>query len=123
MSGGRAPEVGFPDAARLDCGIVLTYSKASFVPSVGESVPCPRHGYCAVAARETTGRRPPRSSRPPARRSTRELADFLSRRPVATVHVLRGHRFTLRVIAAAQKEGLVDVDLLSGRVALRSARC
>ncbi|WP_369131819.1 hypothetical protein [Modestobacter sp. I12A-02662] len=47
--------------------------------------------------------------------------DFLSLRPVTTVHTLRRHRFTLRVVAAAQRDGLLDVDLVTGRVALRPA--
>lgn len=120
MVGGQDPEHRLADSARLSCGRVLTYSSSSFVPAVGESVPCSRHGYCQVAAQETSGRRRRRESQPPAPRSTGELAAFLDRRPVTTVHVLRGHRFTLRVLAAAQEEGLVDVDLLSGRVALRT---
>jgi hypothetical protein len=122
MAGGEGRRAQSTNTARLGCGILLTYSASSFVPDVGERVPCPRHGYCAVAARETTERRRPRPSQLPARRSTGELVEFLSQRAVTSVHVLRGHRFTLRVLAAAQKEGLVDVDLLSGRVALRSGR-
>jgi hypothetical protein len=47
-----------------------------------------------------------------------ELITFLRGRPVTTVHALRRERFTLRVIAAAQHDGLVDVDLVTGRVAL-----
>jgi hypothetical protein len=56
------------------------------------------------------------------RRSVRELADFLAQRPVTTVGILRKNRFTLRVVVAAQKEGLVDVNLAIGRVALQGGR-
>jgi hypothetical protein len=104
-------------AARLGCGTVLTYEAASLVPEVGEEVPCPRHGYCAVAMRERIDRRPSGLSPVPPRRSTRELADFLAPGSVTTLSVLRSNRFTLRIVVAAQKEGLVDVDLISGRVA------
>jgi len=119
MAGGQRSRARSTNTATLGCGVVLTFSASSFVPEVDERVPCPRHGYCAVSARRTTER--PRR-RPPARRSTRELAEFLSEQPVTSVHVLRGHRFTLRVVAAAEKEGLLDLDLLSGRVALRRGR-
>jgi hypothetical protein len=107
-------------AARLGCGTVLTYAASSLVPDVGENVPCPRHGYCPVSGRE--GARGGRTGTfpVPPRRSTSELAQFLAPRLVTTVAVLRRNRFTLRVVATAQKEGLVDVDLVSGRVALRS---
>ena len=121
MAGRRGTERQHAGVARLGCGVVLTYAASSFVPEVGAEVPCPRHGYCAVAARETIRRRR-RSSLVPSPRSTGEMAEFLSERPVTTVHVLRSQRFTLRIVAAAQKEGLVDVDLLSGRVALRDRR-
>ena len=107
-------------AARLGCGTVLTYDSESLTPEVGENVPCPRHYYCAVAARETIGRRRPATSQAPPRRSTSELADFLRPREVSTVGILRRNRFTLRVLVAAQKQGLVEVDLVSGRVALLS---
>ncbi|MGY1590904.1 hypothetical protein ACI79D_02890 [Geodermatophilus sp. SYSU D00708] len=52
------------------------------------------------------------------RRSQRELIAFLRGRPVTSVHALRREHFSLRVITAAQDEGLVDVDVVSGRVAL-----
>jgi hypothetical protein len=99
---------------------VLTYAASSFVPEVGEDVPCPRHGYCPVAGRERVRRGRSSTYRVPPRRSTSELADFLAPRLVTTVGVLRRNHFTLRVVVAAQKEGLVDVDLVSGRVALLS---
>jgi len=120
MASRRGHNAQRADVARLGCGLELSYAAPSFVPDVGANVPCPRHGYCAVAARATSRRQRPRLSEAPARRSTGELAEFLSRRPVTTVHVLRRERFTLRVVAAAEREGLVDLDPLSGRVALRT---
>ena len=48
------------------------------------------------------------------------LVDFLRSRPETTVDVLRAQRFSLRIVVAAQEKGLVDVDLVSGRVALRT---
>ena len=107
-------------AARLGCGTVLTYDSESLTPEVGENVPCPRHYYCAVAARHRLGTGRSGTSQAPPRRSTSELAEFLRPRQVSTVAVLRRNRFTLRVVVAAQKEGLVEVDLVSGRVALLS---
>ena len=107
-------------AATLACGVLLSYSLPSFVPAVGEDVPCPRHGYCAVAAREVAGGQRFGVPRAAARRSPRELVDFLQSRPETSVHVLRARRFTLRIVVAAQRKGLVDVDLVSGRVALRT---
>ena len=115
----RKPRPTVP-AARVGCGTVLTYDTFALVPAVGEDVPCSRHGYCLVAARERYDRRRPGVSHIPPRRSTSELADSLAPRAVTTVGVLRRNRFTLRVVAAAEQEGLVDVDLVSGRVALRS---
>src|SRR3954447_2026328 len=92
-------------AARLGCGTLLVYEVASWVPGVGENVPCPRHGYCRVTARERAGGgRSGRSGGPP-RRTIDELVDFLCPRPVTTVAILRRNRFTLRVVAAAHREG------------------
>jgi hypothetical protein len=77
-----------------------------------------------VAGRERVRRGRSSTYQVPPRRSTSELAAFLAPRLVTTVGVLRRSRLTLRVVVAAQKEGLVDVDLVSGRVALltRSSR-
>ena len=108
-------------AARLRCGTVLTYEAPSFVPGVGETVPCRRHGFCSVVSRDARARDSRGGlSRAVGRRSQDELMEFLRRRPVTTVHVLRDERFTLRVVAAAEREGLLDLDLVSGRVALRT---
>jgi hypothetical protein len=108
--------------ARLRCGVVLTYEAFTFVPDVEEVVPCRRHGYCPVASRgHVDAREAPRPGRTVHRRSLGELLDFLSRRPVSSVHTLRQNRFTLRTVMAAQRDGLVDVDLVTGRIALRRA--
>jgi hypothetical protein len=106
-------------AARLCCGTVLTYEAANFVPDVGETVPCRRHGFCTVNSRdESDGRGVGSAHRAVRRRSQHELVAFLKTRPVTSIHTLRQHRFTLRVVAAAQKEGLVHLDLVAGRVVL-----
>ena len=108
--------------ARLWCGAVLAYEASSFVPQVGEDVPCRRHGSCPVVWRDGgDGRGTRTASRVVPRRSQGELVAFLRRRPVTTVHALRRHRFTLRLVAAAEKEGLLDLDLVTGRVALRQS--
>ena len=106
-------------AARLQCGTVVAYESASHVPVTGEVVPCRRHGFCAVERSDRSdgrgaGAREPR--RP--RRSESELLEFLTNRPVASVHMLRSHRFTLRLVVSAQAAGLVDVDLATGLVRL-----
>lgn len=107
-------------AARLSCGTLLTYEAASLVPLVGEVVPCRRHGYCRVADTEhvadPTRRRRPRARKP---RSQEELLDFLRRHPVTSLHRLRNSGFSLRMVTAAQQRGLVDVDVITGRTALR----
>ena len=107
-------------SARLGCGTVLTYEAASFLPDVGERVPCRRHGFCTVNSRdEGDGRGTGDPHRVTRRRSQGELVAFLRTRPVTSIHTLRQHRFTLRVVAAAQKDGLVQLDLVAGRVVLR----
>jgi hypothetical protein len=117
---GRGVGARRTNAARLTCGAVLTYEAPTFVPELGEDVPCRRHGSCPVVSREAGDARAARAVSPlPQRRSQSDLIAFLRPRPVTTVHALRRHRFTLRVIAAAQRDGLVDVDLVAGRVALR----
>jgi hypothetical protein len=109
-------------AAGLVCGTVLSYDIATFVPDIGEVVPCRRHGYCPVASRdERDGRRGRGPGPMRTHRSQAELLEFLRRRPVASVHALRRHGFTLRLVAAAERAGLLYVDLPSGRIALRCA--
>jgi hypothetical protein len=48
-----------------------------------------------------------------------ELVAWLRDRPVTTVHALRREGFTLRLVAAAERDGVVDVDLDAGRVVSR----
>jgi hypothetical protein len=45
---------------------------------------------------------------------------YLRGRPDTTIHALRRNGLSLRLVAAAQKDGLVDVDLVTGRVAVRA---
>ena len=109
-------------AAELCCGVVLTYEVPSFLPDVGESVPCLRHGFCRVASRAAgDGRGVGTVVRTLDRRSQPELLAFLRQTPVTTVHVLRRQRFPLRMVTAAQRDGHLDVDLATGRVTLRRA--
>lgn len=107
--------------ATLRCGTVLSYEAGSFVPEYGEAVPCRRHGYCVVdghgrAAGPSSGGRGMSRARP---RAQDELLNWLRGRSVTTIHTLRQHRFTLRMIAAAERDGLVAVDLEEGTVAIR----
>jgi hypothetical protein len=107
--------------ATLCCGTVLHYESRSFVPALGERVPCRRHGYCDVdrhgVGTHNRSRRPrPRRAQPRARD---ELLTWLGNRPVTTLHTLRRHRFTLRMVAAAERDGLIAVDLETGRVDIR----
>ena len=106
--------------ATLRCTRVLTYEAKSFLPQVGDLVPCRRHGYCAVdgiglqGGAGADGQCFPR----PAPRSQSELLEWLRRRPEASVSALRRQRFSLRMIADAERAGLVELDLRAGRVAL-----
>lgn len=107
--------------ATLTCGSVLTFESSSHLPTRRESVPCRRHGYCDVDEVDIrVGTRLSRSRRPRARPRTQyELLEWLRGRSTTTIHVLRRHRSTLRMIAAAEREGLVTVDHDTGRVAVR----
>ena len=107
--------------ATLRCGTELSYEAPSFLPESGESVPCRRHGYCVVDQTGRSGtsrsaRRPLPRARPKAQD---ELLVWLRGRRVTTVHALRQHRFTLRMVAAAERDGLVAVDLEAGTVVVR----
>jgi hypothetical protein len=104
--------------ATLRCGTVLSYEARNLVPATDEVVPCRRHGYCTVDGDAGTSGRG-RSRHRAAPRVQAELLGWLSRRPVTTVQALRRHRFTLRLIVGAHREGHLDVDLDTGRVALR----
>lgn len=108
-------------AARLGCGTALTYETPTFVPAVGEVVPCRRHGFCPVTSRDVgDGRGVGRAARTTHRRSQGELMAFMRSRPVMTIHALRRQGFTLRILNTAQRSGLVDVDLVMGRVTLHA---
>lgn len=104
--------------ATLDCGMVLTYEARGFVPARGERVPCRRHGYCVVSetGRTPAPATPSRSLRRARPRAQHELREWLLERPVTTVHALKRARFTLRMVADAERAGLVAVDLEAGRV-------
>ena len=108
--------------ATLRCSRVLNYEARTFLPEVGDLVPCCRHGYCAVEGIDPQGgtgahgRFFPRA----APRSRNELLEWLQQRPVASVSSLRRQRFTLRMIAEAERDGLLELDLRAGRVALRA---
>jgi hypothetical protein len=108
-------------SATLRCGTVLTYEARDLLPTSGERVPCRRHGYCGVHDVGTrTVSSTPASALPRARpRAQSELEEWLRTRPVTTVHALKRERFTLRMIAAAERDGLVTVDLEAGRVWMR----
>jgi hypothetical protein len=97
---------------------VLSYEARSFVPVAGDVVPCRLHGYCVVELDLGRRGRPPVNSALPRAtpRAQSELLEWLRDRPVTTVHALRRQRFTLRMVAAAAQQGLVDLDLLGGRV-------
>jgi hypothetical protein len=106
--------------ATLSCGTVLSYEARSFLPTTSEWVPCRNHGYCAVincsrAQAPRTRSREVIRARP---RTQPELVDWLERCPVTTLAALRRHRFTLRLITRAQRDGLVAVDEGTGAVAL-----
>ncbi len=107
-------------SATLHCGTQLDYEARGFVPARGEAVPCRRHGYCVV---ERIGMPKPARSRnrglPRARPKRHdELLEWLEGHEVTTVHALRRERFTLRMIAEAERDGLVAVDLEAGTVAV-----
>jgi len=122
--------------ATLSCGTVLGYEAYTFRPSPGEWVPCRHHGYCVVAGvagRRTTDMRIATSKRGvpesttrsrsggPSRRRARprpdsDLRDWLRGRSATTIHVLRKNGFTLRALAVAQRQGLIGLDLVTGRV-------
>jgi hypothetical protein len=109
--------------AQLRCNRVLMYEARNFLPEIGDLVPCCRHGYCAVegigfqSGTGSHGRFVPRA----APRSRHELLEWLRQQPVSSVSVLRRQRFTLRMIADAERDGLVELDLHAGRVALHAA--
>ena len=106
--------------ATLRCGTVLSYEARGFRPDPGDRVPCRHHGYCAVQG--IGGGGSGGVSAPRARsRGHVELVELLRGQSETTVHALRRQGITLRVVAAAQRAGLVELDLPAGRVAVRAA--
>lgn len=108
--------------ATLRCGHLLSFEAKSFLPDPGDLVPCRHHGYCTVERVGGSGGPKPRVkcySRATPRAQT-ELLEWLRHRPVTTVHSLRRQRFTLRMIAEVARDGIVDLDLCTGRVAVNS---
>ena len=108
--------------ATLRCGTVLSYEAPHFRPDPGDLVPCRHHGFCAVqltsgTASDGANCHPPRGRS----RTQSELLEWLRGRSETTVHVLRRHGFTLRMLATAERDGLVELDLPAGRVAVRPA--
>lgn len=104
--------------ATLRCGTVLSYEAPTFRPDPGDVVPCRHHGYCTVQL--TSGSASGGAFSPRGRRRAQgELLEWLEGRAEATVHALRRRGFTLRIVAAAERDGLVDVDLPTGRVTIR----
>ena len=106
--------------ATLRCGSVLSYEVHSFRPSKGESVPCRSHGYCVVIAcgrSRTTGERSRTKDRARPRERD-ELLDFLHSCRGTTIAALRRQRFTLRLLAQAERDGLLAIDAEAGTVEL-----
>jgi hypothetical protein len=103
----------------LQCGTLLSFEAPSLRPRPGNPMPCRQHGYRIVVSmgRSRSSGRPMKRARP---RVQRELLEWLRERSEASVHSLRRQRFSLRMIAEAEREGLVDLDLLAGRVVVRS---
>jgi hypothetical protein len=105
--------------ATLRCGTVLSYEAPTFRPGTGDLVPCRHHGYCVVQL--TSGSASGGALSPRARpRAQSELMDWLRDRSETTVHALLRHGFTLRMVAAAERNGVVDVDLEAGRIRVRA---
>jgi hypothetical protein len=105
--------------ATLRCGTVLSYEARTFRPDPGDRVPCRHHGYCAV--QQTGGSSSGGFSARGRPRAQSELLEWLRGRSDTSVHALRRQGFTLRMVVAAQRAGVVDVDLQAGRVAVRPA--
>jgi hypothetical protein len=106
--------------ATLRCGTVLSYEQRDFRPEPGELVPCRHHGYCTVRRTGGGGSGRARAART-RRRVQSELLDWLRGRTETTVHALRREGFTLRLLTAAERDGVVEVDLLAGRILVREA--
>lgn len=95
--------------AELRCGSRLFYEWAHLVPAAGELVPCHAHGYCAVTLNVNV----PRTVRPRARakrRTSDELLEYIGRHDIVRLAELRRRRFSLRLVAIAEKAGALEVD-------------
>ncbi|TFV61898.1 hypothetical protein E4P41_08945 [Geodermatophilus sp. DF01-2] len=80
----------------------MTYEAASFVPDVGETVPCRRHGFCRVDSREQSDGRGARSAvRAVRRRSHGELKAF----PQDTADHIDSHAAGAAVHASGRHRG------------------
>lgn len=117
--------------ARLGCGTTLMFETATFLPQVGERVPCVRHSFCTVEAVQVSvpsgqtshslgrgGRDHPGGPDRRARRSRREVQDveaFVAQHPSATTDDLRRANFSLRLIAEAQASGVLAGARAAGR--------
>ena len=99
--------------AELRCGRTLFYEWAHFVPAVGESVPCDAHGYCAVAL-SITSPRPAEASTRSKPRTPDELLEYMDQHEVARLGDLRRRRFSLRLVAIAERSGALEVDWVIG---------
>lgn len=111
--------------ATLGCGSILVYESPSFVPSTGETVPCRSHGYCLVVrrGRDRAARSSPRHVSRARPRQREELVNYLESCPVTSVPNLRRERFTLRLIADAERDGLLTVDETTGTVVWGGVPC
>jgi hypothetical protein len=107
--------------ATLRCGTVLSYEAPQFRPDPGDLVPCRHHGFCAVQLSSGTASGGADCSPRRRPRTQSELLEWLRGRSETTVHVLRRRGFTLRMLATAERDGLVELDLPAGRVAVRPA--
>jgi len=107
--------------ATLACGAVSEYEAADLVPVAGDVVPCRKHGHCRVVPRDRTDVGTARRAVSGPRRSSDELLVHLQRCGTASLRALREERFSLRLIAEAEKTGHLHVDLLAGVVAVQTA--
>ena len=126
--------------ARLACGYVIKYARSSFVPHEHESVPCVRHGYCVVVQAHPGRDEPETNSYRsaehhelshqsdkeiklaswPSRRTA--LLNYLSQKEKTSLYAMNRHGFTLRWLIAAEREGLLHLDLDTGDVRTSASR-